>query len=379
MVEDYPYELDDKRRKLAKLYSKQQLSLGLVHGVIMPVAFLVIIYVSSLSAHIESSISDILVGTPLESTLILTVLFVIILMSILFILGLPFSYYGGYKLEHDYDLSNQSFGDWLGDQIKSLSISLLFTTPLITGVFYLGRVHTELWWFYAGLALFIMMGVFSNIAHLILLPLFYKTEEMKDDELSNRLKEMAKQNGVKGVEKVIKVHASEKTEKVNAGFAGMGKTKRIYLYDTLLKKFHNKEIECVVAHEMGHYVHHDVPRYVLLEGLVIFPVFFAADKIFRTWASFDNIYHLPFFLLILYGLYSLIDPITLYYSRYREREADAFAIEAVGDSESIISAFKRLADIDLAELKPSKLVEIMFYSHPTPKSRIEMAEEWSEG
>ncbi len=374
--QDFPYEFDPEKRKIAKVYSKQQLLIGLFQGILIPVSFLFVVYVSSFSQWLELSFFDILVNTPLHGYWLVAALYVVALMLIIFAIGLPLAFYAGYKLEHDYDLSNQSVGSWIKDQGKSLLVSLLITTPLITGVFFLGKTYPDKWWLYAGLALFVVTGVISNIAHLVLLPLFFNTEELKDDKLSERLKGLAEENGVTGVEKVIKVFASEKTEKANAGFAGMGKTKRIYLFDTLLNKFHEREVEGVVAHEMGHYVNRDVPRYILLEGLIIFPIFFLVNLLFTNWASFDNIYHLPLFLLILYGLYSIIDPITLAYSRHREREADTFALDAIGDPVPLISAFKRLSDIDLAEVNPRRSVEILFYSHPAPYKRIDMAREW---
>ncbi len=376
---DFPYEFDPERRKIARVYSKQQLYLGVFQGIFLSVVFLAVVYASSFSHWLELYISDILSNTSLQGYWLIAVIYVIVLMTLLFLLGMPLSFYGGYKLEHDYKLSNQGLGDWIKDQFKSLFISLIFTTPLILGVFYLGRTYPDRWWLFAGLALFVVMGVLSNVSHLLLLPLFFKTEVMNDEELADRLKTLAKENGVTGVDKVIKVHASKKTEKANAGFAGMGKTKRIYLFDTLLEKFHEREIEGVVAHEMGHYIHRDVPRYILLEGAIIFPVFLLVDRLFTTWASFDNIHHLPLFLLILYGLYSFIDPLTLAYSRYRERKADEFALDTMGDPIPIISAFKRLADIDLAETEPGKIVEILYYSHPAISRRIEMARSWLKG
>ncbi len=373
---DFPYEFDAKRRKIAQIYSKQKLMIGLFQGVLLPVVFLSLVYFSSFSNRLETNISSILAGTPLSGYWMVAILYVIALMALVFLAGLPISFYSGFKMEHDYGLSNQSVPDWIKDQVKSLSISLLITTPLITGVFYLGRTYPERWWLFAGLILFAFMGIMSNIAHLVLMPLFFKTEILEDEELSARLKRMAEDNGVKGVEKVVKVHASDKTEKANAGFAGMGKSKRIYLFDTLLDKFHRKEVEGVVAHEMGHYANHDVLRYIVLEGLLIFPVFFFVDRIFTNWASFDNIFHLPLFLLILYGLYSFIDPITLAYSRHRERKADIFALQAIRDPRIMISAFKRLSDIDLAEIRPKRIVEVLFYSHPAPGKRLDMAKEW---
>ncbi|MBS3816201.1 MAG: M48 family metallopeptidase [Candidatus Thermoplasmatota archaeon] len=372
---DYPYEFDEETRKKAEVYSKQKFYTGIFQSVVLYLSFLFISYLSGFSHFLVEWIRTVVEGTFLYNYWIVAAIFVMIYSALLYLISLPVSYYSGFILEHRYDLSNQTLGDWSKDQVKSFFISLIFLTPLILGVFFLGNTFSSLWWLYAGILLFVISGILSNISHLILLPLFYDLEELKDESLKERLIDMAERHGVKKVEKVVVVKAGEKTEKANAAFAGMGKTKRLLLFDTLLEKFHPKEIESVVAHEMGHYVHKDILRFMMISGLLIFPMFYISGEIFTIWGSFEQIYHLPLFLLIIYGLYSLIDPATKTYSRYRERKADRFALETVNDSNAMVSAFKRLADIDLAELDPSKYIEILFYDHPAPIKRIKMAEE----
>lgn len=375
---EYPYEFSKEKRKKARAYSKQKLYIGLVQGTLIPIAVLLILQFSILSESLEVLSMDLLGAVGITNYWLGAVLFVIFFLLINFVVGLPISYYSGYKLEHRYGLSNQDVPGWVKDQLKSLALMLLMTTPLIVGVFYLGDTFPVWWWFYAGLIYFVILGILSNISHLIFLPLFYDLEELKDDELSQRLIDMAHENGVPEVNKVVKVNAKEKTEKANAGFAGLGKTKRIYLFDNLLDKFHDQEIEGVVAHEMGHYVNKDVVRFMFIEAITIFPVLYITGLIFTRWGSFGQIHNLPLFLLILYGFYSIIGPITLWYSRFREKRADRFALDVVEKKRPMVSAFKRLSDIDLAEIDPPRIVELLFYSHPPPKKRIEMTERFNE-
>lgn len=372
---EYPYEFDEDRRELAEIYSKQKLFSGLIQGTILIILVLGIFSFTPLSKYLQSFSFSLIEGTALDFYWLGVTIYIVFFSAIIYLIGLPLSYYSGFIIEHKYDLSNQTLPQWLKDQGKSLMISLLMATPLILAIFYLGTTFPDRWWLYAGIIYFIVLGVLSNISHLIIIPLFYETEELKDEELKSRLIDIAKNNGVPEVEKVVVVKAGEKTEKANAGFAGMGKTKRIILFDTLLNKFHKKEIEGVVAHEMGHYVQKDMLRFILIEGLLIFPMFYLTGYIFNIWAGFSNIYNLPFFLLIMYGLYSIVDPIILAYNRYREEKADSFALDVIGKSTPIISTFKRLSDIDLAETYPHKLVEIFFYSHPPPNKRIDQAKE----
>ncbi|MFW6376309.1 MAG: M48 family metallopeptidase [Thermoplasmatota archaeon] len=372
---EYPYEFDEDRRELAKIYSKQKLLTGLVQGTFLIILVLCIFSFTPLSRYLQSFSFSLIDGTFLDLYWLGVTIYIILFSTIIYLSGLPLSYYSGFLIEHKYDLSNQTLPQWLKDQVKSLLISLVMATPLILAIFYLGTTYPDMWWLYAGIIYFIVLGVLSNISHLIIIPLFYDTEELKDKELKQRLISIAEDNGVSEVKKVMVVKAGEKTEKANAGFAGMGKTKRILLFDTLLNKFHKSEIESVVAHEMGHYVQKDTLRFILIEGLLIFPMFYLTGYIFNMWAGFSNIYNLPFFLLIMYGLYSIVDPMILAYNRYREKKADSFALDVIGNSTPVISTFKRLSDIDLAQMNPHPLVEIFFYSHPPPDKRIDQAKE----
>lgn len=374
----YPYEFDEEKRKKAKLYSKQKFYTGIIQTFGLYLPFLAITYFSGFTSLMESWIRNFVSGTLLSHYWIVSAIFVLFYSILLYLISMPVSYYSGFKLEHKYDLSNDTIFDWTKDQIKSLMISLLFMVPITLALFFLGYTFPKMWWLYAGILLFAISGILSNISHLVILPLFYDLEELEDESLKERLVEMSEKHGVAKLKKVVVVKASEKTEKANAGFAGMGKTKRLLLFDTLMDKFHPEEIEGVVAHELGHYVNKDVIRFVLISAGLIFPIFYITGQIFTAYGSFENIYHLPLFLLILYGLYSLIDPVTNAYSRFREKKADRFAIDTTENPRAMISGFKRLSDIDLAEIDPHKLVEIFFYDHPAPKKRIEMAERFEK-
>lgn len=374
----YPYEFDEEKRKKAKLYSKQKFYTGIIQTFGLYLPFLAITYFSGFTSLMESWIRNFVSGTLLSHYWIVSAIFVLFYSILLYLISMPVSYYSGFKLEHKYDLSNDTIFDWTKDQIKSLMISLLFMVPITLALFFLGYTFPRMWWLYAGILLFAISGILSNISHLVILPLFYDLEELEDESLKERLVEMSEKHGVAKLKKVVVVKASEKTEKANAGFAGMGKTKRLLLFDTLMDKFHPEEIEGVVAHELGHYVNKDVIRFVLISAGLIFPIFYITGQIFTAYGSFENIYHLPLFLLILYGLYSLIDPVTNAYSRFREKKADRFAIDTTENPRAMISGFKRLSDIDLAEIDPHKLVEIFFYDHPAPKKRIEMAERFEK-
>jgi STE24 endopeptidase len=372
----YPYKFDEERRRKARTYSSQKLYTGLIQMTIIPLVTLSIFHLTSISKNLENFVFTAISESIMDYYWVGGAAFILLLLLVLFLVGLPISYYSGYILKHRYDLSNQSFGEWGKDRVKFLILSLVLATPLILGVFSLGETFPTMWWLYTGVVSFVIVGIFMNSYHIVILPLFFTTEELEDEDLRQRLLALAKKSDVPIVERIIEIKASEKTEEVNAMFGGMGRTKRIFLYDTLLEKFHKKEIEGVVAHEMGHYVNKDILRFIVLEGIEIFLILCIAGVLFTQWGSFDSIASLPLLMLLLVGLYSVVTPFSLAYSRHRERMADAFALDVVGDSEPLISVFNRLSDIDLIEVDPPRIIEILFYSHPPPKKRIAMAERY---
>lgn len=373
---EYPYEFKENIREKAELYSKQKLYTSLIGSNLIPLILLLIIYISGFSKWLETISTQIsnnigIIGSEWLGTIIFVILFIIILT----IIQLPISYYSGYILEHRYDLSNLSKLEWLKDEIKSLTISIILLTPIIVGLFFLGANFPNNWWIYFGIIYFVLMGILSNISHLIFLPLFYDTEEIEGD-LKKKLIKFSEEHGIENVENVVMIKAGEKTEKANAAFAGMGKTKRLYLFDTLIDKFHEKEIKSVVAHEIGHYVNKDVLRFILIEGLFIFPTLFIAGSFFEHWASFNSIHNLPLFVLILFVVQFIRGPLMNAYTRYRERSSDRFAMNAFNEPEAFLSSFKRLSDINLAKIDPSNIVKYFFYDHPTLEERMQMVKEF---
>lgn len=374
---EYPYELKTEKREKAKGYSKQKLYSGFIGGTIVPLLALASIYFSSWSHYLDTFALELVQGSFLDVNWIGHLIYVFLLFTILYLVQIPISYYSGFIVERKYDLSNLTLGEWGKDQVKSYILYLLLGIPLTMGAFVLGRTFPTWWWIIAGLLLFIILGVLSNISHLLILPLFYETTKVNNEDLREDLVTLCEEHGVP-LEKVVQIKFSEKTEKANAAFAGMGKTKRLFLTDTLLDKFHGQEIKGIVAHELGHYLHKDIWRLILVEGLLIFPILFITHLIFNQWATFTQFYHLPLFLLIVLGLQELSTPLTNAFSRHRERNADRFTFQTIPDVTAMISAFKRLSDIDLAEMNPKRIVKILFYDHPPLKARIQSAKTYQD-
>jgi STE24 endopeptidase len=213
------------------------------------------------------------------------------------------------------------------------------------------------------------------------MPIFNKFTPLGEDhaDLAQRLIDLAEKVGTK-VKGVYKMDMSRRTKQANAALTGLGNTRRIILGDTMIAEFSPDEIETVLAHELGHHVHHDVPWLIgfgtLVTALGFFLVSLAMDWMTTTFglSGVADPASLPA-LMILLSLYQLITmPIENAFSRWRERKADAFALQITDKPKAFASAFTRLANQNLSEVDPEPWVIFLFYSHPPLKSRIQKAE-----
>ncbi|MGA9209062.1 MAG: M48 family metalloprotease, partial [Terriglobales bacterium] len=179
---------------------------------------------------------------------------------------------------------------------------------------------------------------------------------------------------------------SEKSRKANAALAGLGATRRIILADTLLEKYTDDEIEAILAHELGHHVHRHIPKGILMHAGITLAGFWAANQIlhyaidrlhmFEQLSDFAN---LPLLMLVSAVLSFLLMPALNAYSRFNERQADRYSYTAIPSIAPFISGMNKLADQNLAERQPSRLVELLFHSHPPIAKRIQAAQTWARG
>ena len=235
-------------------------------------------------------------------------------------------------------------------------------------------------------ALLIGQVVIANLAPLLIMPLFNKFVPLGEEhaELAERLMKLAQKSNTK-VQGVFKFDMSRRTKAANAALTGIGNTRRIILGDTLIDEFTPDEIETVLAHELGHQVHRDIPLLIGF-GTITTLVGFYLVSLALAWSV--GVFHftgpadiaaLPAFGLVLgaYGL--LMSPLENAFSRWRERLADEYALQVTGKAEAFASAFTRLANQNLSEVDPEKWVVFMFYDHPPLSERIKMIETFKFG
>jgi len=314
---------------------------------------------------------------------LLVAMFVAIFGGFYYLLNLPLSYYGGFILPHRFDQSNQTFKDWVIDIIKGVAVGAPLSLILLELLYLALRVTGDLWWLWAAAGLLVFNVLLSNLAPILIMPLFNKYVPLDDEhkELADRLLALAERARTK-VRGVFKFDMSKRTKAANAALTGIGNTRRIVLGDTLINEFTPDEIETVLAHELGHHVHRDIP-FLITIGTISTTLSLYLTSLALNWAiayfGFASIADVAAFpaLGVIIGAYGLITmPISNAISRWRENMADDYALQSTGKSEAFASAFTRLANQNLGEVDPERWVVLMFYSHPPLGERIDKARNW---
>jgi STE24 endopeptidase len=245
------------------------------------------------------------------------------------------------------------------------------------------RATGNLWWLWAAIGMLIFSVLLSNLAPILIMPIFNKYVPLGDEhkELADRLLDLARRANTK-VKGVFKFDMSKRTKAANAALTGIGNTRRIVLGDTLINEFSTDEIETVLAHELGHHVHRDIP-FLITFGALSTTLSLYLASLALNWAigyfGFTGPADIAAFpaLGLIFGAYGLITmPVENAVSRWRERMADDYALQSTGKREAFASAFTRLANQNLGEVDPEKWVVFMFYSHPPLGERIAKANNW---
>ena len=290
----------------------------------------------------------------------------------------PLTLYGEYVLEHQFGLSTQTLGRWVRRRIKKWVFSFIIAAPLVLIFYALLRKWPTMWWLPASIVWILFTYVLTKLAPKILIPIFYKLERIKDEELSSRLSELASAAG-RQLSGAYRIDLSRETKKANAAVVGFGSTRRVVLGDTLLAKFTHAEIAAIFAHELGHVVYrHLLKGFVLAAVLCIGSLYVGSVVLGRASVALGigavhDVETLPVLVAVLAGIQLFAMPFEKWYSRRRELKSDAYALRSTGDREAFISAMRKLAAMNLADVRPNKLAEILLFSHPPISKRIRFA------
>jgi STE24 endopeptidase len=367
--------LDPEKQKRAKQLAKINRRLMMVD-----LAISALYFVAWLAFGWSEAVKNWLMGFARNDWL-LVFLYVLIIGSILFVINLPLSFYQGYTLPHRFDLSTQSIGGWITDQVKSILLGGILGMIVLEIIYAILRAFPSLWWLWVAGVLLVFNVILANLAPTLLMPLFNKFVPLGEEhaELAERLLQLARRSGTY-VRGVFKFDMSRRTKQANAGLTGLGNTRRIIIGDTLLNEFTPDEIETVMAHELGHQVNKDIPLGIVfstlttLVGLYLASLGLSYGVSVLDFTSSADIAAFPILLIVL-GLYGLVTmPVENGFSRWRERRADEYALSLTHNGAAYASALRRLANQNLADAEPEAWVEWLLYSHPALGKRIAMAE-----
>jgi len=363
-------QLDLERQQKAREYSSLKRRLGFFEAIFV---------LAALSAIIFSGFSSYLTGLFNIPAIPSAIVYFLILIAAFEIVTAPVSYYGGYILPRRYGISTQNFRQWLSDVLKGGLIELFLGVAAVAVIYWLLNSFPEIWWLIAWGLMLIVTVIFSLLAPVLLVPIFYKVRPMEGSELKTRLENLAAKAGAK-VQGIYTLDFSSKGTTANAGLMGIGKTRRIVVSDTLINRYTPAEIEVITAHEIAHHLHGDIFRLFIVQSAIYLLIFRITDLLFGYSAAqigFSGIADpsaLPLLLLIFTFLAAIASPLLNAYSRKAETQADAFAITLTRDPDSFIDAMTRLTNQNLAVADPPKWDEFIFHDHPSYNKRRETAE-----
>ena len=372
LVEENGLSISENHTRV-KTYNRTKLTVSLL-GTALSFLLTFVVVVTGFSQTVASFAVS-FSGNEYLAFLAFAVIFGIL--EILF--SFPLKFYSSYHLEHSYSLSNQSFVRWLWEQMKALLVGVPLAIPLLLIFFYCLESFGDAWWMPLGVVMFFFTTILARLAPKLLFPLFYEFTPLDRTELKERISRLCAEAGFH-VDGVFSFNMSKNTKKANAGFTGIGKTKRVIIGDTLLEKFSEDEIEAVLAHELGHYRHGHIWKGILLGTVTTFLGLFITSRLYAAslpvfgFERIDELAALPLLGLWL-GLFGLaISPILNLVSRRHEYEADRYAVKQSENPSAFVGALNKLAEMNLADTAPNRVVEFLFYSHPSIEKRIRSAE-----
>jgi STE24 endopeptidase len=275
----------------------------------------------------------------------------------------------------DYGLTEQGWGGWLVDRFTSLAVEAVLVTIAVAGTLWLAGRLGRRWWMAGAPALVGIAAVFILAQPLVVQPLFNRIEPLPDRELASQIEELAGRMGVE-VDDVRVADASRRTTTANAYVAGIGPTRRVVLYDTLLDgRFTEGEILAVAAHELAHVKRRHLWRGLAWFALLAVPGVFLLARVTDRYGGLAKPRLVPLGLAVAFAYVLVTQPLSNAVSRRYEAEADWIALRTTEDPDSAVSLEQRFVTTSLSDPDPPAWVTFWLGTHPTPLERIAMAEE----
>ena len=299
------------------------------------------------------------------------------------LLGFPLAIYEGFFREHKYGLATQSFGPWMGDQVKGLLVNAVLGGIIVILLFGVVRRLARSWHVWAALVTLLFLALVLLIAPVFIFPIFNKITRLKDPRVTVPILSMARANNIPAND-VFQIDASRQTTRMSANVSGFGKTMRITLNDNLLRRGSPEEIQAVMGHEMGHYVLNHVYKDMVF-FLVVIVAFFGLLRSSLEWslARWGERWQIRgigdtavFPLVVLLGsiFFFVLTPILNTQVRTAEQEADMFGLNASRQPDGFAQAAIHLGEY--RKMSPGPIEEWIFFDHPSGRNRIAAAMRW---
>lgn len=310
--------------------------------------------------------------TLFSNQILQNVFYVDLFIAINYILSLPFTIYGTFVVDKKFGFSTIDVKTFVQDQVKSIILFLILGSFVI---FVISAIisSSKLWWIYSYVVIMAFLVLINAIYPTYIAPLFNKFKPLEDETLSSNISQLLKKAGLNS-DGVFYIDASKRDTRLNAFFAGLGKSKRVVLYDTLLKKINQNELLAVLGHELGHFKHNDLIKKIVLIGVVLFAVFALfgniPDAVYNALHVKQSAYSsIVFFMLFSPIVFFIVTPILGIASRHDEYAADEYAAEN-GSSKALIDALKKLADENKSYPHSHPLNVIFYHTHPPLVNRL---------
>ena len=297
---------------------------------------------------------------------------------------LPLSFVRGFALERRFGLSREHPRSWLRDHLTGAALRLGMIAAAATVAYGSMAVWPRAWWFVSAAVFSLGTLCLTQLAPVAVLPIFFRLKPLERDGLRARLGHLAQRAGTR-VMGIYEWGLGDKTRKANAALVGISRTRRILVSDTLLREYSDDEIEVILAHELAHHVNRDIWKSLAYDGALTMGGLLLADVALRVagptlgLTGIGDPAGLPLLALALAGLGVVLTPVANAFSRSHERRADRYALDMTRNPEAFVSAMRRMGAQNLAEERPSRLVELLFYTHPPMRDRIAAARRWREG
>jgi STE24 endopeptidase len=366
--------IDEQELKKISMYTTDKIRFGLIQTSFSKILFLCII-LSGILPWFAESLSQV-------NFLLAGLIFFGALGFVAAMVGLPFDYYHSFVVEDRYGFNTKTVKIWFSDLLKSMLVSIVVGTLLLSAILLMLRYAGNTWWIWAW-AVFLGFQLLMTILYpTIIAPLFNKFTLLEESELKDGIEILAKEEDI-NVEGIFQMDATKRTRHTNAYLSGLGKAKRIVLFDSLIKSHSKEEILAILAHEIGHLKKNHIKKQLAVISFVSLLLFYLASKLL-TWDAmyvsfgFSNtpLYVGLFLVGILWGpIGFFLSPIGMAISRRFERQADFYSLKVIKTARHLLTALKKMAKENLSNLRPHPLYVYFNYSHPPLLERIKFLED----